>query len=386
MPRTQLSTGRKLAFTVILVALLWLLFDSLLYAALHHIGATRNLFHAPEIPSQEMLETYASRFYHPRWGWDIPKEQQTPLGSRKGRDYPPAQRYDLKIFGDSFTFGDDVGDDETFEYQYERITGQRFLNYGVGAYGTDQALLKYQDNRVATRYTLLGILDENIGRCLTDWWNFYEKGFAGTKPRYELRDGQPILLPNPITSRDGLSALRDPAFIDRLREHDYWHRYYAAIGAPERLQWPATWTIARHFGFFRDYLGVLLKDRLAPDYQNSLKTAKFYHLYRPGSEGLRILTAIVDEFVATARARGERPIVLLLPLRKTLDIQARFGRKPNQALIDHLEARGYPYIDVGDTFVDEDYPSYYLHGDGHFSPRGNARVARIIAARLQGSQ
>jgi hypothetical protein len=46
--------------------------------------------------------------------------------------------------GDSFTFGDEVLDHETWAAQLEMLTGRPVLNAGVFAYGVDQAFLHAQ--------------------------------------------------------------------------------------------------------------------------------------------------------------------------------------------------------------------------------------------------
>ena len=74
-------------------------------------------------------------------------------GLRGVRDYderPAAGMLRLACFGDSFTFGDEVDDDLTFEAFLERIAPSvEALNFGVPAYGTDQALLRLQREGVA---------------------------------------------------------------------------------------------------------------------------------------------------------------------------------------------------------------------------------------------
>src|ERR1041384_48040 len=44
--------------------------------------------------------------------------------------------------GDSFTFGDEVADDETWPAHLEKLLQQRVLNGGVFAYGIDQMVLR----------------------------------------------------------------------------------------------------------------------------------------------------------------------------------------------------------------------------------------------------
>jgi hypothetical protein len=91
-------------------------------------------------------------------------------------------------------------DSETFEYLIEKKMGWECLNYGVVGYGTDQALLKYIDNRIKTKYTDLTILDENIERCLTMCRGLLSARMALiTKPRFVIMpDGTLTLLENPV--------------------------------------------------------------------------------------------------------------------------------------------------------------------------------------------
>ena len=121
-----------------------------------------------------------------RFFFSIPKEEQGNLGNRKSREYETKPVYKMKVFGDSFAYGSEVGDHETFEYFIEEKTGEECLNFGVGSFGTDQALLKYKDNAIKTKYTFLCIMAENIGRCMNIWRGFYQLDckFCWTKPRF----------------------------------------------------------------------------------------------------------------------------------------------------------------------------------------------------------
>ena len=88
--------------------------------------------------------------YHPRLGW-IPTPGQFSRGwtsnadassiRSNGRSISTASRPILAV-GDSFTFGDEVEDGETWAAHLEEILNKRVLNAGVGAYGIDQAFLR----------------------------------------------------------------------------------------------------------------------------------------------------------------------------------------------------------------------------------------------------
>lgn len=103
-------------------------------------------------------------------------------------------------------------------------------------------------------------------------------------------------------------------------------------------------------------------------------------MYDKSSDGLAIMRYIIDEFVSTARFRGETPIIVLFPMLDSVVIMKRFNTKPYRPLVEHLDTRGYNYIDCGDIFVKEQYEDYY---HGHFSVEGNRRVAQAVAEYIE---
>lgn len=381
--------GKRIAFAAIMALLVWIACDALGYLALVELGKRINIFAGVWMPTDEVLAGFREKFFHPVWGWDIAKSERGPQGSRGPRAYP--ENVLLKVYGDSFSYGVGVAADETFAAQIEAKTGWTCPNFGVAAYGPDQALLKYRDASLHSRFAVLGILDENVGRIVTVWWNFYDRGsgsFGGTKPRFDLSSGTPVLIENPIQRAEDLHLLQDPAYVRSLERFDYWSAYYDRIHAPREPRFPASLTLLPHLDFFLRNAWIVSQNRLAPTYQSLTDRRKFYHLHEPGSIGLATLEYIVEQFALTARARGETPIVLVFPVRFTLELMERFGRKPYQPFADWLATAGVPYIDFADLFMREDYARYYIVGDPlgdpHFSPAGHARVARELISLLRG--
>lgn len=73
-------------------------------------------------------------------------------GARGGRDYSPEPAEGvlrLACFGTSFVFGSEVADEETWCAQLEELDPRlEALNFGVGGYGTGQALLRMRRERL----------------------------------------------------------------------------------------------------------------------------------------------------------------------------------------------------------------------------------------------
>lgn len=59
-----------------------------------------------------------------------------------GHSDSPPQTPAILVVGDSFTFGDEVSDNETWPAILEELLGKRVINGGVFAYGTDQSFLR----------------------------------------------------------------------------------------------------------------------------------------------------------------------------------------------------------------------------------------------------
>lgn len=377
--KAAISTKKKILFSFITFLILWLVFDTSLYVFLRTIQKKHNIFFEFTVPNSEQIAGYAKKYYHPKWGWDTFEERKGQFGNRKGRNYPRKEAYTIKTFGDSYTYADGVEDNETWEYYIEEQSGWECLNFGVLGYGTDQALLKYKDINIKTKYTILAILDENIGRVMCQWWGFYREGGVGIKPKFAFDEFKNILLVgNPIKNIDEVKKLGDINFLNELKKNDYWYSYYTKLGGPNKLVWPATYTVLTHMRFFMNYSRVYFSHAFFPSYESETAIKKFYHLYNKDSDGIRIMLYIVDEFINTANSKGEIPIIVIFPIIHTVDIYKKFGKKPHQTLIDYLNDIQCNFIDFTDIFVKEKYIDYYQNKDGHFTVEGNKKVAGVI--------
>ncbi|OSM01507.1 hypothetical protein [Magnetofaba australis] len=90
--------------------------------------------------------------------------------------------------GDSYTFGDQVGDRESWPAYLETLLGQRVGNGGVCGYGVGQAGRRLQSLLQQDGAAPQGIL---FGVIPTDLWRTQAKAFYGRpKPYYSLENGQ----------------------------------------------------------------------------------------------------------------------------------------------------------------------------------------------------
>jgi lysophospholipase L1-like esterase len=167
--------------------------------------------------------------YHPVRGWTLrpgldavpvfgnERLSSTKRGYRGSRDVPatkPAGRVRVVALGDSFTFGEGVGDDETWVHQLGEIHPTfETVNVGVHAYGHDQMLLTLREEGpwLQPDLVLVGFVHIDLERNRTAFLDY-------AKPRFDL-DGESLVLRNvPVPTPEELRA-REPwrsRFVDLL--------------------------------------------------------------------------------------------------------------------------------------------------------------------------
>jgi hypothetical protein len=101
--------------------------------------------------------------------------------------------------GDSFTFGEQVSDWETWPAQLEELSRRRVINGGVLGYGMDQTFLRARRLLNEDRYSIviLSFISDDIRRCQMS------VEFGGAKPYFDFKDGRLALknVPVPLPAR-----------------------------------------------------------------------------------------------------------------------------------------------------------------------------------------
>jgi len=305
------------------------------------------------------------------------RESFNALGARGQREYAPAPAPGVTrivCVGDSFTYGEQIADRETFQAMLERRDSTlEVLNFGVGGYGTDQALLRFRHVApgLGGEVALLGILLENIGRNVNRYRPLWHpnSGATGAKPRFVLRDGTLELVPLPFEERSQLlAAVRDGSVLEALAEHEYWR------GRPQ-LATGSLSSLARIAG---GYFAYRARDprRL---------------WLQPEGEPYRVTMALIEAFQAEARDLGfARSVVLIFPQRSDVDGLLEGQDSYWAGFSADLALRGIEHIDLVEPIAErhaecEADPSQGTVWYGsHFSSVGNDVVARRIQAWLAG--
>ena len=283
-------------------------------------------------------------------GWDIYDKSPRPSSGQHGRPC-------VTTFGDSFTHGDEVRHDEAWSQLASERLGCEVVNHGVGGYGTDQALVRFNEVAPTTPVVLLGVYQEMLRRNLSASWLFYGmQRDATSKPFFTLASGKLQQVEMPSTR--SVEAIKAYHSADR-----YYKPYH--MGAPYSL------SLLRAV-YYRRSTRALSKQRMLPPES----------VYED-AEALELQNALTDRFRASLAQHGQHFALIFFP---TAD-QAFAGHYPYERLVE-AHAAHHPE----DCLID---PGPALHEAsmregrplaapvGHYDAIGNKVIAEVVSARLQ---
>ena len=318
--------------------------------------------------------------YDEKLGWTYRPNSQRQGGAftingsgfRAERDYrpdPPTDSLRIALFGDSFTAGDDVGDDEVWSRQLETMLNERgfkaeVLNFGVGAYGVDQAFLRWreQGKDFAPDIVIFGLQPENLARNLNVFRQLmHGSGPPFSKPRFVVDNGELELVNSPTLPPEQLIA----AFEDfgnhplAAYEHHYESRYMVS-------NWWATSRLASLV------YAVLKPDQIDID------------VYERDTEGGQLGRAIIDAFARDVAGNDAEFVVAHLPLQWHLQHFYQTSppqEPPFQFLLDHCRDN-YVYI-ATEAYLGPEYAAdEYWTATKHYGPEIHALIADAVAQGL----
>ena len=265
----------------------------------------------------------------------------------------------VTTYGDSFTAGVEVQNDETWQTYLAAELGGAVVNFGIAAYGTLQAVMR-MERHLADGYvapvTILGIYETNLERVVNSFRPLLlpDTGVVlGFKPSHRYRNGRIEFFPSAWTDPDlSLGELKKLA--RKAAQNDF---YAEQMG---NFAFPFSYQVAR-----------TVKSRVieSPD-------KKKLQLW-DSVEGRAIMNDLVDRFAAQARAKGSEPVLLFIPSTATLfrgippgyagfaaEIQER---RPKMTVIDIAEEEfSRPEFNVAPF-------------RGHPSPYGHRVIASALA-------
>jgi hypothetical protein len=128
-----------------------------------------------------------------QWGTSITVLKEGVRSNGRGEVWDGTDDPILAV-GDSYTFGDQVRDSETWPAQLEKLSGKRVINGGVDGYGVDQIFLRAR--RLLSRYrfstVIFSFIPDDIRRSQMSVM------FATAKPYFGFKDGRLTLENVPV--------------------------------------------------------------------------------------------------------------------------------------------------------------------------------------------
>lgn len=312
------------------------------------------------------LEQYATKKvwftadFDPQLGWDY---QIAANRVRGGRKIGPKEAGTLRVIalGDSFTWGIDVDDHECYPYLLGKVLRSahgreaEVLNMGVGSYGIDQALMKFYSHGQKHRpdVVVLGIFPHDYDRTRLSFYSYSKPLFRydGASGKYVL-DNVPV--PPPKEMYDALA-----------RKYDRTESYA--------------------FVFVKNRLWKLFGSVLSPGDPN-----------RYFSETDRLVEYLLANLKNELDKTGAKLLIVHIPRGEAFESDQALSRGKSERQTTHLKALyeklRIPHVDLLEALPRRGslatiYRDYYVHRpDGsiaHFTPKGNAEVAKIIAEQMK---
>jgi hypothetical protein len=286
--------------------------------------------------------------YDPRLGWTPRPGRFTggwtfnvdTAGLRSNGTGAPESGRPILTVGDSFTFGDEVADAETWPAYLEGILDRRVLNAGVSAYGIDQAVLRGELllDRYDPEVVILSFISDDIDRTER---SYYQWGF-GLKPYFEYRDDSLVLRQVPVPR-----ALPPQS-----------HRRFAAL----------------HDGLGYSMLADAIFKRIAPEWWYEFPTRRVHR------DGELVSADLLVRLDSLARRRGGRLLAVALATNGRIGSNTRLS-----PVVERARERGVAVLDLASEFLrlpPTELRKFFLPR-GHYSPAMNRVIADRIAAFLR---
>jgi GDSL-like Lipase/Acylhydrolase family len=318
--------------------------------------------------------------WHYRAGYSNGGDSINLQGLRSSRLYsltPQEGITRVAAFGDSFVYGNEVSTNDAWATQVQTsYPAIEVLNYGVGGYGVDQALLRYQleGRRFSPKYVIMGFVADDLRRVVNVYRRFVSADeLPLTKPRFVLEGDSLRLIPPPVRRPEDYDRLlAEPTSAKSFGVYDQWYR--PEVYDNPLHDWSATVRLA-------SCVWRLVHDRfLDPDrlLDGSVMNAR--------SDAFRLQLALFEHFAQVVQASGARPIVMFFPDRDDLTSLAAGQSASYAPLIREAQRRGIDVLDLAAAFplqrTDVRLPDWFAPG-GHYSPAGNRLVATAVGESIR---
>ncbi len=295
----------------------------------------------------------------------------------------------IEAYGDSFCFGRYVKDEHVWTEFLSKNLRCHVINYGVGNYGFDQALLRHERNKnINSIYTIIGVVPETINRINSIWKHFLEFGnIYGFKPSFFLNKKKLELRKNPIKNKRDFDKKKIIKIINQVSKNDIF--YYNKF---KKFQFRRPYIVSflRNFNFncklFTKIFFFLFskeKDKkkyLFPlYYSNNIEVANNLYV---DQESIKLFRSLIKRFKNNTKKRNSIPVIIIFPQKKDIEL---FRKGQNYYCNFFNSIKDLKIIDLTKFLSKKNIEKIYLdeeHG-GHLTAYGNRIVTKKIQQELK---
>ena len=356
------------------------------------------------------LESFFNKSYDPILGWTRKKLtsgmeigangeiefQIDELGSRINSSYKNFEPT-IACFGDSYSFCRQVENDETWEYFLGDKIKTGVLNYGVGNYGFDQALLRYSNTDLpkTIKTIIMAVVPETICRIQSFWKHYLEFGntFA-FKPMFKLESENIKLYENPMQSLSDFYCYNEK--LDYIKSHD---RFYSEKFKKYKFRFPYTYRFIKNYNrnyhllrlLFHDYFSGLIKDEKEKLNEDAftyimLENIKHSHTLYSDTYSKKLFARLIQKFVDETNSRGHNHLFVIIPQLIDVLVIGGGNDSPYGNFFKKLNSDNIHILDTTPFFVEniENIKAYYVNDKygGHPSKLGNKMISELISHKL----
>lgn len=389
-------------FTIYLFVIISL--EVIAYLLSKYIGIPSGVFLSEKLPviPTSLIYKYFAGSFDAELGWTKNKNiskldngipfSTDQYGSRRTGDH----EYDetlVSTYGDSYTFCRESRDEETWQKFLSDILHTNVLNFGVGNYGFDQALLRlereYKNN--PTEIVIIGIVPQTIARIQSVWKHFNEHGnILGFKPRFIVNDNGGLeLMKNPVQAPDDMFDL--DGILDYIASND---RFYSERYVPESVKFSYLSSLIINYKRFNVLIlksarklvskvglqsGVLERMIMYANVSESaVQSKKLFN----DPESVKLLEALIVRYSELSRKMNFNPYILVMPMKDDV----LYAKNNGSYYSDFFESmkKHVSIIDLT-KMISGTQEEENLFNKWHYSRDGNMLVAKMIMKELVGS-
>ena len=244
--------------------------------------------------------------------------------------------------GDSYTWGEEVTDVETWPAHLQRLLGRPVLNGGVAGYGFDQTVLRAHKLApvLGPSAVVVSFIADDLRRAEAS------RLWSADKPYFDIANGSLTLRNVPVPPRT--DPRRTLTFAQKTLGYSYLFDF-----------------ILRRLDLLEDWFGDHIR-------------------VHPAGTGEKIACLLTDHLRDLQQASGV-PLLLVAQYDPYVFRTPAFGeeqRRITGRLLDCARASGLKVLDTFDAIAKNDAP-LSLYGQWHMNDKGNALVANLIAGALK---